>query len=37
MDGANGRPLRGKYEGKIMKDEMKTKIVVACRGLFPSR
>jgi hypothetical protein len=33
----NGRPLRDKYEGKIMKDEVKTKLDFACRGLSPSR
>jgi hypothetical protein len=28
---------RGKYEGRIMKDEMKTELVATCRGLSPSR
>jgi hypothetical protein len=34
---ANGRPLRGKYEGKSMKDEVKIELGSACRGLSPSR
>jgi hypothetical protein len=32
-DAANGRPLRGKYEGKITKDEVKKELGSACRGL----
>jgi len=28
----NGTPLRGKDEGKIMKDEVKTELGSACRG-----
>jgi len=33
----NGGPLRGKYEGKIMKDEVKKELDSACRGLSLSR
>jgi hypothetical protein len=32
-DDANGRLLRRKYEGKIMRAEVKTKLDCACRGL----
>lgn len=28
-----GRPLSGKYEGKIMKDEVKKELDSACLGL----
>jgi len=29
----NGRPLRRKYEVKIMKDEVKAKLGATCRGV----
>jgi len=34
---SNGTPLRGKDEGKIIKDEVKTQLGSACRGLSLSR
>jgi len=33
LDGAKGRPLRGKYELKIMKYKMEARLGFAYRGL----
>jgi hypothetical protein len=36
-DETNRKALRGKYEVKIMKDEVKATLAVVCRGLSLSR